>query len=191
MEPDRTPYFNRLRPSCAAGHSVRVRLVKYVAGDTGYCLATSLLDSGRHRIQPPVDLHHGRWGVEGMYRNGKRVIGDLPARSERGVRQGIHPAFTPLTLMRQFPDRCDGDLNADDGEGDLPAMRTNLRNGLRLVGRETGALFPPQAGAVRESVARIMAVLSRRIQRDRPGRSHPPAVEAAKEQVAGPTRRMT
>ncbi len=32
---------------------------------------------------------------------------------------------------------------------------------------------------------------SRRIQRDRPGRSHPPAVEAARERVAGPARRMT
>ncbi len=52
-------------------------------------------------------------------------------------------------------------------------MRSNFGNGLRLVGRETGALFLRQAGAVRDSVARIMTGLSRRLQRERPGRSYP------------------
>ena len=59
------------------------------------------------------------------------------------------------------------------GEGDLPEMRANFRNGPRLVGRETGAPFMRQAGAVRQSVARIMTGLSRRVQRERPGRGYP------------------
>ena len=170
---DRTMTLDAPRDGAALrGRTLRVRPVRYTAGDTGYRLATSLPDSDGHGIQPPVDLHHGRWGTGEMYRSGKRVIGDLRARSERGVRQGIHPAFTPLTLTRRFPDRCDSDPTGGGGEDGLPAMRTNLRNGLRLVGKETGPLFLRQAGAVRESVARIMAGLSRCIQRERPGRSY-------------------
>ncbi len=40
-------------------------------------------------------------------------------------------------------------------------MRASFRNGLRLAGKETGTLFMRQAGAVRNSVARIMTGLSR------------------------------
>ncbi len=154
------------------GRTLHVRLVRYTAGDTEHHIATSPPDSGRHRIQPPSDLYHGRWGIEGMYRSGKPVIEWFHARSPRGVRREPCAAFTLPTLTRRFPDRCDSDPTGGGGEEGLPAMRTNFRNGLRPVGRETGALFPPQAGAVRESVARIMAGLSRRIQRGRPGRSH-------------------
>ncbi len=102
----------------------------------------------------------------------KRVIGDLRARSERGVRQEIYAAFVLLILTRQFANRCD-DGPTGGGEDGQPAMRANFRNGLRPVGKGTGDLFLRQAGAVRESVARIMAGLSRCIQRERPGKSHP------------------
>ncbi len=49
-------------------------------------------------------------------------------------------------------------------------MRANFRNGLRLVGKETGAMFLRQSQAVAESVRRIMAGRSRCVQRERPGR---------------------
>ncbi len=155
------------------GRTLRVRLVRYTAGDTEYRLVTSLLDSRRYGLQPLSDPCHGRWGIEETSRSGKAVIGDLHARSERGVRQEIYAAFVPLTLTRRFSNRRDADLNAGGGEGDLPAMRGNFRNGPRLVGREIEALFPRQADAVRDSVARIMAGLSRRLQRERPGRGYP------------------
>ncbi len=154
------------------GRTLRVRLVRYTAGDTEYHLATSLLDSDRYGIQPLRDLYHGPWGVEEMYRSGRSVIEWFHAKSLRGVRQELYAAFTLVALARQFPDRCDGDPTGGGKDGQ-PAMRTNFRNGLRLVGKGMQALFLRQAGAVRESVARIMAGLSRRIQRERPGRIHP------------------
>ena len=152
------------------GRSLRIRLVKYVAGDTEFRLATSLHD-GCHFDAPALSaMYHGRWAVEEMYKTGKTVIEWFHAKSERGVRQELYAAFILITLARQFSNRCDGDL--DDGDG-LPAMRANFRNGLRLVGKEIEALFMRQADTVRESVARIMTGLSRCIQRERPGRSYP------------------
>ncbi len=154
------------------GRTLRVRLVTYVAGDTRYCLVTSLTDGGRFDVQALSDIYHGRWGVEEMYRTGKAVIEWFHAKSVRGVRQELYAAFTLVTLARRFSNRCDGDLNAGGGEEGLPAMRANFRNGLRLVG-EIEALFLRQADAVRQSIARIMAGLSWCIQRERPGRSYP------------------
>ena len=153
------------------GPSHRIRLAKYAIGDTEYCLATSLLDSGRYPIPALSDLYHGRWGIEELYKTSKAVIEHFHAKSERGVRQELYAALTLVTLARQFVNRCDSDLNRGDRE-DLPAMRTNFKNGLRLVGREIEAIFPRQSEMVNQSVRRIMAGLSRSIQRQRPGRSY-------------------
>ena len=99
------------------------------------------------------------------------MIQHFHAKSERGVRQELYAAFTLVNLARQFVNRCDSDLNSGDGE-DLPAMRANFRNGLRLVGREVEAIFLRQSEMVSQSVRRIMTGLSRCIQRERPGRSY-------------------
>ena len=117
------------------GGTLRVRLVKHVAGDTEQRLAASLPDRGGSGI------HHGRQGVEGMYGSGKSVTERFHAKSARG--DGI-----------------------DEGR---PAMRASFRNGLRTAGRETGALSMQQADAVRQSAARTMAGIPRRVQRKRPG----------------------
>lgn len=73
-----------------------------------------------------------------------------------------------VAIARQFANRCDSGLNSVGGEEDLPDMRANFKNGLRLVGREIEAMFLKQSQMVR----RIMAGLSRCIQRDRPGRNY-------------------
>ena len=99
------------------------------------------------------------------------MIEHFHAKSERGVRQELYAALTLVTLARQFVNRCDSDLNRGDRE-DLPAMRTNFKNGLRLVGREIEAIFLRQSEMVNQSVRRIRAGLSRCIQRQRPGRSY-------------------
>ena len=153
------------------GRSLRVRLVKYVAGDTEFRLATSLHDGGRFDVETLSDMYHGRWGVEEVYKSGKAVIERFHAKSPRGVRQELYAAFTLLALARQFSNRCDDDINGGDGDGQ-PAMRANFRNGLRLVGKEIEALFLRQADTVRQSVVRIMTGLSRCIQRERPNRSY-------------------
>ena len=153
------------------GPRLPIRLAKYAVADTEYCLATSLLDSRRYPIPALSDLYHGRWGIEELYKTSKAVIEHFHAKSERGVRQELYAAFTLVTLTRQFVNRCDSDLNSADSE-DLPAMRANFKNGLRLVGREIEAIFLRQSEMVNQSVRRIMAGLSQCIQRERPGRSY-------------------
>ena len=153
------------------GPSHRIRLVKYAVGGTEYYLATSLLDSHRYPVPALSNLYHGRWGIEELYKTSKNMIEHFRAKSKRGVRQELYAAFTLVTLARQFVKRCDSDLNG--GGEDLPAMRANFRNGLRLVGRETEAIFLKQSEMVSQSVRRIMTGLSRYIQRERPGRSYP------------------
>ncbi len=96
----------------------------------------------------------------------RMVPREVRARRAAGTLRRLRPA---LTLARRFSSRCDADPDAGGGEGDLPEMRANFRNGLRLVGREIEALFLRQAGAVRDSVARIMTGLSRCLQRESPG----------------------
>ena len=86
------------------------------------------------------------------------------------VRQDIYAALTLLTLTRRFSNRCESDLNG----GEV---------GLRVVGKETGALFLQQTGAISESVARTLAGLSSRIQHERRGRNHLRGVEAARRHV--------
>ncbi len=171
-ETERTVTLDAPRDGTALrGRSLRVRLVRYTAGDTEHRLATSLLDSRRYGIQPLSDLYRGRWGIEEMYKTGKSVIERFHARSERGVRQELYAAFVLLTLTRRFSSRCDGDLNA--GGGDQPAMRASFRNGPRPVGKEIEAMFLAQSAMVAQSVRRIMTGLSRCLQRERPGRSCP------------------
>ncbi len=136
-----TPGAPRDGPSLR-GRTLRVRLVRYVAGDTEFRLATSLLDSRRHRIQPLPDLHHGRWGTGEMYRSGKSVIGDLHARSERGVRQEIYAAFVPRTPARRLSSRCDADPDAGGGEDGLPAMRANSGTACASSERRPGPCSP-------------------------------------------------
>ena len=177
--------------SSLRGRTLRVRLVRYVAGDTEFRLATSLHDGGRFDVRVLSDLYHGRWGIEEMYKTGKSVIEWFHAKSVRGVRQEPCAAFTLVTLTRQFSSRCDGDLNAGGGEDGLPEMRANFRNGPRLVGRgDRGPV--PQTGRRGQAVRR--ADHDRAVALPPAGEARPqlPAkVHAAKEQVDPARRRLT
>ncbi len=169
-EDDRTITLDAPRDETALrSKTLRVRLVRYRYADTEYYIATSLLDGSRYPVPALSDLYHARWGVEEMYKTGKFLIEAFHAKSRRGVRQELYAAFVLITLARQFANRCDNDI--DDGD-DLPAMRTNFRNSLRLVGKEIEAMFLAQSAMVVQSVRRIMSGLSRCIQRERPGRSY-------------------
>ncbi len=149
--------------------TLRVRLVRYRHADTESGLATSLLDGSRDPVPAISDLDPARGGVEERYKTGTFRIEAFPAPSERGVRPELYAAFVRITLARPFANRCDHDL--DDGD-DRPALRTNFRNGLRLVGKEIEALFLAQSVRVARSVKRILSGLSRCIPRERPGRSY-------------------
>jgi len=125
-ETERTVTLDAPRDETAPrGRTLRVRLVRYVAGDTEYCLATSLTDGGRFGVRALSDLYHGRWGIAETSGSGKAVIESFHAKSVRGVRQELYAAFTLVTLARRFSSRRDGDLNAgSEGDG-LPEMRAN------------------------------------------------------------------
>ena len=53
----------------------------------------------------------------------------------------MYVAVVLLTLMRWLSKRYDSDFNVGGYESDMPAMRANFKNGLRLVGKEIEALF--------------------------------------------------
>ncbi len=137
---DRTVTLDAPREEAALrGRTLRVRLVRYTAGDTEYNIATSLLDSGRYGIQSLSDIHHGRWATEKMHRVDRPAIEWFRAKSMRGVRQELYAAFTLFTLTRQFSNHCDSDLNG--GEDGLRPLRTTHED-LRLVGEG-----PPPPGS--------------------------------------------
>ncbi len=152
------------RGPCASG------LVRYRHADTESGLATSLLDGSRDPVPAISDLDPARGGVEERYKTGTFRIEAFHAQSERGVRPELYAAFVLITLARPCANRCDHDLDDDDGD-DRPALRTHVRNGLRLVGKEIEARFLAQSVRVARSVKRIRSGLSRCIPRERPGRS--------------------
>ncbi len=182
---------------CLRFHGIVGKGLRHVAPHGGTWLASAVRrHPGRARLSGPSrgDVSrrpavHGRRGIEEMYRSGKSVTGWFHARSERGVRQEPCAAFTPVTLARRFSSRCHGDPDAGGGEGDLPAMRGNLRTAPRRKG---------DRGPVRETGRRGQAV--RRPDHDRAVAPHPageagaqlPApVHAAREEVDPAHRRLT
>ncbi len=106
--------------------------------------------------------------MEERYPTGTFRIEAFHAPSERGVRPELYAAFVRITLARPCANRCDHDLDDSD---DRPALRTHVRNGLRLVGQAIEARFLAQSARVARSVQRIRSGLSRCIPRERPGRS--------------------
>ncbi len=158
-------------PPGRRGRSLRVRLVKYVAADTEFRLATTLLDERKYPAGALADLYRRRWEVEEFYGVAKELIGEFRGRTERGVRQELYAAFTLIAVSRLFANRCEADVN--QGDGHRPDWRATFRNGMRLLAREVEAMFLAHGAFVAESVARIITGLSRGLQRERPGRSHP------------------
>ena len=153
------------------GRSLEVRLAEYVAADTEFRPASTLLDETK---QPPgalADLRRRRWEEEEFHGVGKDPVGEFWGRTERGAEQELYAASAPVAVSRLFANRCEADINGGGGGGGLPDMRANFKIGMRLLGREIEAMFLAHGAFVAESVARIMTVLSRRLQRERPDRS--------------------
>ena len=152
------------------GRSVTVRPARYTAGDTGFRLATSLPAGDRHRRHRPLRSCHRRWRAGTMHDGLKDTLAAFHAESGRGVRQEPSATFTPLALARIFASRRQGGSSraASDGRADVGA---GFRNGIRLAGRETGAMFLMHGALLKQAVTRIMTGLSRCLCRERSGRS--------------------
>jgi hypothetical protein len=87
---------------------LKLRLLKYKIGDSVFCLGTTLLAAHRYPLQEFIDVYHGRWGIEELYKLSKRIfiIEDFHAKTERGVKQEIFAHFVLVTLNRLFANQA-------------------------------------------------------------------------------------
>jgi hypothetical protein len=91
-----------------------MRLLKYEIAGSTFCLGTTLVAAHqRYPLQELMDVYHGRWGIEELYKVSKRVfvVEDFHARTERGVKQEIFAHFVLVTMNRLFANRADTELN--------------------------------------------------------------------------------
>jgi hypothetical protein len=160
---------------------LKLRLLKYTIGDTLYCLGTTLLEAHHYPHQEFIDVYHGRWGIEELYKVSKRifVIEDFHSKTERGVKQEIFAHFVLVTLNRLFANRADIELNA--GPASLastpqsvgpasPPRQTNFKNCIHVLARGVEELLLLHQ-CIRGVVQRIFTTILGRHQRVRPNRS--------------------
>ncbi len=151
----------------------RVRLVKYTAGPTSFCLATTLLEP-RYRRQDLAALYHGRWSIEELYKVSKDMlqVEQFRGQSECLVKQELYAHFTLIALTRVFADQAEqGFRAAPDGHG-RPALLANFKHSLQTVARQLEGLFLQQASLLGATVQRILEGVAACRQRRRPGRSY-------------------
>lgn len=155
-------------------HPIRVRLVRYRAGDTDYFLATTLLDSGQFSIAALSDAYHGRWGIEELYKVSKRLveIEQFHARTEHGVRQETYAHFVLLALARSFGNELEDHLNETVSPADAK-WRANGKSLLVAVARNLETLMLGHWQAACDAVANILDSIGNCAQKERPGRSYP------------------
>ena len=160
---------------------LKLRLLKYKIGDSLFCLGTTLFDVQRYPLQGFIDVYHGRWGIEELYKVSKRifVIEDFHSKTERGVKQEIFAHFVLITLNRLFANRADIELNAgpvsttstfQSSSPASPVRQTNFKNCIHVLNRGLEELLLLHQ-RIRGVVQRIFTTIVRRHQRVRPNRS--------------------
>jgi len=156
---------------------LKLRLLKYKIADTLFCLGTTVLDV-RYPLQEFIDVYHGRWSIEELYKVSKRIfiIEDFHGKTERGVKQEIFAHFVLITLNRLFANRADIELNpgpASNSQNPNPASpvhQTNFKNCIHVLERGIEELLLLHE-RIRGVVQRIFASILARHQRVRPNRS--------------------
>jgi hypothetical protein len=160
---------------------LKLRLLKYQIGDSLFCLGTTLLDRQRYPLQEFIDVYHGRWGIEELYKVSKRifVIEDFHSKTERGVKQEIFAHFVLVTLNRLFANRADIELNAGSASTTStsqslgpasPIRQANFKNCIHVLERGLEELLLLQQ-RIQGVVQRIFTTILGRNQRVRPNRS--------------------
>lgn len=160
---------------------LKLRLLKYTIGDTLFCLGTTLLETSRYPLQEFIDIYHGRWGIEELYKVSKRIflIEDFHSKTERGVKQEIFAHFVLVTLNRLFANRADIELNAgSDSRASTPQSagpaspphQTNFKNCIHVLARGVEELLLLHQ-CIRSVAQRIFTTILGRHQRVRPNRS--------------------
>ena len=160
---------------------LKFRLLKYSIGDSVFCLGTTLFDKQSYPLQEFIDVYHGRWGIEELYKVSKRifVIEDFHSKTLRGVKQEIFAHFVLVTLNRLFANRTDIELNAGSAsttstsqspDPALPIRQTNFKNCIHVLERGLAELLLLHQ-RIRGVVQRIFTTILGRHQRVRPNRS--------------------
>jgi hypothetical protein len=168
---------------------LKMRLLKYEIAGSPFCLGTTLLDAHqRYPLHQFMDVYHGRWGIEELYKVSKRVfiVEDFHAKTERGVKQELFAHFVLVTMNRLFANRADTELNGghtsarfDPQDSShrtpltaaVPGRKTNFKNCIHVLERSLEELlFLHQR--VKDVVQRAFRVIIARHQRIRPNRSY-------------------
>jgi Domain of unknown function (DUF4338)/Transposase DDE domain len=157
---------------------LKLRLLKYKIADTVFCLGTTLLDAHRYPLQEFIDVYHGRWGIEELYKISKRIfnIEDFHAKTERGVKQEIFAHFVLVTLNRLFANQADIGLNAGGASTSpnaghaSPDRQTNFKNCIHVLDRGLEEILLLHQ-RIRGVVERLFPIIRARHQRVRPNRS--------------------
>jgi hypothetical protein len=157
---------------------LKMRLLKYKIADTVFCLGTTLLDAHRYPLQEFIDVYHGRWGIEELYKVSKRIfiIEDFHGRTERGVKQEIYAHFVLVTLNRLFANRADIELNpgmvstSQSPDHASPNRQTNFKNCIHVLDRGLEELLLLHE-RIKGVVQRFFRTILGRNQRVRPNRS--------------------
>jgi hypothetical protein len=169
---------------------LKMRLLKYEIAGSTFCLGTTLVAAHqRYPLQQFMDVYHGRWGIEELYKVSKRVfvVEDFHARTERGVKQEIFAHFVLVTMNRLFANRADTELNPGqtpstveprDPSNGAPSSatvvgrKTNFKNCIRVLERSLEELLLLHQ-RVKGVVQRAFRAIVARHQRIRPNRSYP------------------
>jgi hypothetical protein len=156
---------------------LKLRLLKYEIAGSLFCLGTTLRDQHRYALQQFIDVYHGRWGIEELYKVSKLVfdIEDFHSKTPRGVKQEIFAHFFLITLNRLFANHADIELNPDwaptsastPGSSDL---QTNFKNCTHVVDRSLESIFLPDR-QIRTLFSTLLHTIHRRHYRNRPHRS--------------------
>lgn len=169
---------------------LKMRLLKYKIADSTFCLGTTLIAAHhRYPLQEFMDVYHGRWGIEELYKVSKQifVVEDFHAKNERGVKQELFAHFVLITMNRLFANRADAEINSRhsttsaDSHGSsigapstdaMAGRKTNFKNCIHVLARsieELLLLHQRLKGAVQRAFSAIVA----QHQRIRPNRSYP------------------
>jgi hypothetical protein len=157
---------------------LKLRLLQYKIADTVFCLGTTLLDAHRYPLQEFIDVYHGRWGIEELYKLSKRIfnIEDFHAKTERGVKQEIFAHFVLVTLNRLFANQADIELNSGRASTSStpghasPDRQTNFKNCIHVLDRGLEEILLLHQ-RIRGVVQRLFQTILARHQRVRPNRS--------------------